>query len=184
MLAQSKFPFQASIAHLLAWFHEIRTHWLPSIAEMSNSEALVPTPQRPYLPPYMQQKPPGSPPESLHGSLPDRPLQSAAFGALQNGYHQSGYHSGSDAGGGNGSRARKKRKHVPWPVWGPHSLTAALAASALAADGVPAGWAIAQSAVASVADAGRVLLPGCLVAAGKGGVWACHRSMIARSTLL
>ncbi len=57
---------------------------------------------------------------------------------------------------------------MPWPAWSAHALAAALAACALAADGVPAGWAIAQGAVASVADAGRVLLPACLVATGKG----------------
>ena len=57
---------------------------------------------------------------------------------------------------------------MPWPAWSAQALAAALAACALAADGVPAGWAIAQSAVASVADAGRVLLPACLVATGKG----------------
>jgi len=112
----------------------------------------------------MQLKPPGSPPEAQHGSLPDRPLQ-PAFASLQNGYH-----SGSDAGSkSGGSRARRRQTaHVPWPAWSAHALAAALAVCALAADGVPAGWAIAQSAVASVADAGRVLLPACLVATGKG----------------
>ncbi len=34
--------------------------------------------------------------------------------------------------------------------------------------GIPAGWAIAQRAVLSVADAGTVLLPACLIAAAKG----------------
>ena len=126
----------------------------------------VACPQRTYLPPYMQLKPSGSPPEAQHGSLPDRPLQ-PAFASLQNGYH-----SGSDAGSKNGSRARRRQTHVPWPAWGAQSLATALAACALAADGVPAGWAIARSAVASVADAGRVLLPACLVAAGKGATEA------------
>ncbi len=122
--------------------------------------------QRTHLPPYLQQKPPGSPPESLHGSLPDRPLQPApSFGYLLNGYH-----SGSDAGDKRvgGGRGRARRKHVPWPAWSTHSLAAALAAGALAADGIPAGWAIAQRAVLSVADAGTVLLPACLIAAAKG----------------
>ena len=65
------------------------------------------------------------------------------------------------------------------PPWGVSSLAAAAGVLALAADGVPAGWALAQQAVESVADAGRVMLPACILAVSKGARRAAvHQNLV------
>lgn len=183
---ESKLPVPDQHAHINA------EHWIPAAGALispgvsprqhnhishfsnGNSGSFQPSPDhsKPYLPPYMQQSPPAQ------HSYPGRPFQPASF-TEQNGLDQKGGNGGDSSSwamnhgisqGSDGHGTRPRRGVVAVPRWGVTSLAAALAVMALAADGVPAGWVLAQQAVESVADAWRALLPASILAVSKGAV--------------
>ena len=181
---ESKLPVTNIHAHTNGHAHLNGEHWIPAAGAIispsvtprasatgDNSFSDGPatdlqSPQKPYLPPYMAHSPPTG--SAAAYAAPQRLWQAPQL----NGYcHERGGKNDAPSRGSGALDSRPRTgSRVPVPRWTGHSLAAALAALALAADGVPSGGALAQQAISSTADAGRVLLPSCILAVGRGAL--------------